>query len=184
MFKKDTYIITLELQNYTDVCAKENYCFKVERDDYYLTMYKDLEKQSNGHSVLTFDKSKKLLDWRYATTKEAQHYELIGKPYDVTTLPEFVLPEKWCCNTTNDEEKETLNEFIKNNGYEGDVSHYYYIHYPLIGRGGSAYSKIQKDYTEITYSQFLKYVLNKEPINVETEDLTYLIKFLNNINIT
>lgn len=94
MFRKDEYIITLKLDNYQGVCAKENYCFKVQREDYYLTMYKDLNGDSNGYSVLTFNKSRKLIDWRYATPEEIEEYGRLNKPYDVTTLNKFVLSQK------------------------------------------------------------------------------------------
>lgn len=89
MFKKDDYIVPLTLKDYDtreDICAKENYCFKMSRDEEYMVPQVDLEGDDNGHSPLKFDKSKKLVDWRYATPEEAEEYERLGKPYDVTTL--------------------------------------------------------------------------------------------------
>lgn len=180
MFKKDEYIVTLELEDYIDVCAKENYCFKVERNNEYLTMYKDLRDVSNGHSVLMFDKSKKLLDWRYATQEEIEEYERLDKPYDVTTL-EFKLPEKWCCFSNTSEERESLNDYVCSKGYINRLIDNWYIHYPLLGNGGSAYSTIQNGYTEITFKQFQKYVINKESVKVVKEDLSYLKNILSKI---
>lgn len=178
MFLKDEYIVVLKTTLNNSDCVKTNFIFKQSSNLKFIAPIIDLKGDSNNNNTSSkFDKSDTLRDWRYATEDEAKEYERLGKPYDVTTLPKFILPKKWCCNITNEEEKETLNEFIKNNGYTGNLSHYYYIHYPLMNGGGSAFSKIQKGYIEITYSQFLKYVLGEEVIEVK-EDLSYLIEFL------
>ena len=178
MFRKDEYIITTVLgANYVDMCAKENYCFKVERADEYLTMYKDLVGDRNGHSTLTFDKTKQLKDWRYATPEEIQHYNLIDKPYDVNTLPKFVLPERWCVKDTANEESNELYEYANIHGvmppYRAHVESSYF-HFPC---SDYCTTKSDKDenYTEITLAQFKTYVLGNVIVK---EDYSYLIEFL------
>jgi len=187
MFKKDEYIVTLELDNYTDVCAKENYCFKVEREGEFLTMYVDLEGVSNGHSVLTFDKSRKLKDWRYAIPEEIEEYERLGKPYDVTTLDKFVLPKKWWLKVTTNEQDIVLTNYCnqKFNTQTGLVGNtltqpiFYYSEKIGPQCWNVIDNRADKSFTEITYSQFLKYVLKQNEVK---EDLKYLIPFINKLN--
>lgn len=86
-FKKNDYIVVLKLGSVTTACAKENYCFKQRRHDECLSPVCDLDGDTNNsNQILTFDKSNKILDWRYATKEEIAKYNEIGKPYDVTTL--------------------------------------------------------------------------------------------------
>lgn len=86
-FKKDDYIVVLKLGSLETACAKENYCFKQRRDDEWLSPACDLKGGTNSANMtLTFDKSDKLEDWRYATKEEIAKYNEIGKPYDVTIL--------------------------------------------------------------------------------------------------
>ena len=86
-FKKGDYIVVLKLGSVTTACAKENYCFKQREDDECLSPVCDLDgDKSNANQTLTFDKSDRLLDWRYATKEEIAKYNKIGKPYDVTIL--------------------------------------------------------------------------------------------------
>lgn len=189
MFRKDEYIITLKLDNYQDVCAKENYCFKVQREDYYLTMYKDLKGDSNGHSVLTFDKSRKLIDWRYATPKEIEEYEKLGKPYDVTTLEKFVLPEKWWVKVISEEQDAVLTDYVneKFNANIGPVASrltqpvFYYNKKVRGVHWNVGNNPTDESFTEITYSQFIKYVLNQKL--QDSEDMAYLIPILKFKNI-
>lgn len=72
------------------------------------------------------------------------------------------IPEKWACNPSNENEGKILMKFLKQNGYKGlstHVSIHFYAHFPFF-KGGSLYDKIKDDYTEITFNQFEKYVLN------------------------
>jgi len=187
MFRKDEYIITLELDSYTDVCAKENYCFKVEREDDYLTMYVDLEGISNGHSVLTFDKSRRLKDWRYATPEEIEEYERLGKPYDVTTLNQFVLPKKWWLKITTNEQDTVLTDYCnqKFSTQTGPIGSrltqpiFYYSE--KIGHlcWTVGENRADESFTEITYSQFLKYVLNQPEV---ADNYSYLIPMIEKLN--
>jgi len=133
--------------------------------------------------MFTYDKLHNLTDWRYATEEEAEEYERLGKPYDVTTLKQFVLPEYWCVKDTADERSNELYEYATKNGaippYEAGKFPIYY-HFPKHD-GCTTSDNIIEDYIEITYSQFLKYVLNKEPIK---DDLTSLKNLLEKIGIT
>jgi hypothetical protein len=78
-------------------CGKVNYCSKQSKDSDYLQPVIDTKGHTcNGNSkFLSTDTSN--TKWRYATKEEADEYERIGKPYDVTTLkskeksiPEYV----------------------------------------------------------------------------------------------
>ena len=86
-FKKGDYIVVLKLGSVSTACAKENYCFKQRRNDECLSPACDLDGgTNNSNQALTFNKSNRILDWRYATKEEIAKYNKIGKPYDVTTL--------------------------------------------------------------------------------------------------
>ena len=87
-FKRGDYIVTLDVTSVVINCGKNNYCFKQREDEYYIQPVCDLKgSKDNGHSVLTFDKSEDLKDWRYATKDEICIYNELQKPFDVTTLP-------------------------------------------------------------------------------------------------
>ncbi len=91
---------------------------------------------------------------------------------DETTLPivkiddimeeEFVLPEKWCIKPKDTTEANKIFE------YEGIAKHsdsrsiYYYQHCPPFKGGCTADTVINTGYKEITYEQFLKYVVKIE----------------------
>lgn len=101
-------------------------------------------------------------------------------------IPEFVLPEKWYLNITKQEYCSDLNKFLHNNckhyndyrkswtTYSGLDS---YFHYPQHKEHNNCHSswKICKDYKEITFEQFKKYVL-KEPI----KNKSWISKVLDN----
>lgn len=86
-FKKGDYIVTLEGNFEGTWCAKKNYCFKQRIDLSKMAPEKDIiHTKVNQDSSYSFDKTKNLTDWRYATKEEIVEYDRIGKPYDVTTL--------------------------------------------------------------------------------------------------
>jgi len=97
IFYKGDYIVTLDVEDGYN-CARRNYCFKQRVDFKGIYPAVDLKGSTgNGHGAMSFDKKELLKDWRYATKEEADEYERIGKPYDVTTLkskeesiPEYV----------------------------------------------------------------------------------------------
>lgn len=85
-FKEGDYIVTLDV-TITTHCAKNNYCFKQKHNSTYIMPSVDLKGSgSNSNTELTFNKNKGLKDWRYATSDEIAEYNVLGKPYDVTTL--------------------------------------------------------------------------------------------------
>jgi len=73
---------------------------------------------------------------------------------------EFVLPEKWCIYIDNDYSvvKPWFDEKLKRN-VKGLAS---YWHFPEIRFNVCTTSKKDSDYTEITFEQFKKYVINEE----------------------
>lgn len=79
-----------------------------------------------------------------------------------TDSKEFILPEKWCILKNTEEICKWFTEKI-GMIYTLNSRNNEFIHYPAINRT-CLYSKIQKDYTEITLDQFNKYVLKEEPI--------------------
>lgn len=94
MFKKDEYIVCLEGEFYSSTsktreskCAKLNYVVKQFQDCNYLRIYRGWRETGQKlNDEFTFDKSRMLTNWRYATPEEAEEYERLGHPYDVTTL--------------------------------------------------------------------------------------------------
>jgi hypothetical protein len=123
-FKEGDYIVVLKLGSITTDCAKENYCFKQREDDEWLTPVRDLIGcGNNANRTLKFDKSDKLLDWRYATDEEITEYDDIGEPYEVT--PVDSLPPQYIVATTNAEETNTVATHIK--GYRTDYIRYGYV---------------------------------------------------------
>ncbi len=179
MFLKDEYIVTLILKEKQTCCAKENYIFKQREDRTGIYPCVDLEGScSNSNDSYSFGRLRNLLDWRYADLDEIEEYERIGKPYDVTTLNSFILPEKWCIRDC----KEVSEYAHKLNNSVLEVRPQLYYHYGKeLGVNGCGFKEnIFPNYTEITLQQFIKYVLNQ---NTYKEDYYYLIELLANINI-
>lgn len=86
-FKEGDYIVCLKLHNsFKGNTTKVNFITKQRKDDDALSVLADINGVGNGCYTLKFDKSKDLLDWRYATKEEIAEYDRLGKPYDVTTL--------------------------------------------------------------------------------------------------
>lgn len=85
-------------------------------------------------------------------------------------MEEFILPEKWCCQSKNNYESGILNDFINSKGYNATLSkNNFYIHYPFI-HGGSAWDYNKPGYTQINFEQFEKYVLNKPDVNMKPKE--------------
>jgi len=191
MFKKDEYIVCLNTPD-LDPSFPKNYIFKQREDLEHLRCEKDLTNYPNGWSYITFNNLGKYSDWRYATIEEAQHYELIGKPYDVTTLPEFILPDNWYILVTEENATDVLTWRFEDS-YE--IKDNITFLDKIVGmdidgcKGHNPKDQIKSkdgyDFgNEITYKQFKKYVLKVDDKPVEKEDLSYLIPFLHNLNIT
>ena len=73
------------------------------------------------------------------------------------------LPEKWCIKA-NESNWMQIRDFIYSKGYPSWGKYPpYYIHFSSIGSGCSAYSSIQSGYTQITFDQFVEWVLNETP---------------------
>jgi len=71
---------------------------------------------------------------------------------------EFILPEKWCLLVTR-ENQEVCNDWRE---FDAKISVNHYMHNQHSGysKRGVSKAEIQKGYTEITFEQFQKYVLN------------------------
>lgn len=91
------------------------------------------------------------------STKEAYDAQFVVKE------PEFVLPKKWCLKIT----KENLdfckslenNELKFHKNYTYSIGAYYS---PIPNKDCNGFINIPKNYTEITFEQFKKYVLKEE----------------------
>lgn len=99
---------------------------------------------------------------------------------------EFVLPIQWCVQSTKETAKsiyewlDKYKEISNTTVYSAKLLEADYIikiHYPPCG-SKHQYDYIQPGYTEITYNQFKKYVLNQQE-----EDFSYLDKLLSKWNI-
>ena len=92
MFKQNEYIVCLEGDFTIDgdkdsSVARINYCVKQQYSMPHLAVFCGIDcNDSRSNIDFSFDKSKKLINWRYANQVEIHHYDKIGKPYDVTTL--------------------------------------------------------------------------------------------------
>jgi hypothetical protein len=94
-FKKGDYIVTLE-GNFGGNCAKENYCFKQRINNKFIHPEVDLSgNTNNGHGIMTFDKSKSLTNWRYATNKEILAYNKVNQPINVLEIDQELIIEIW-----------------------------------------------------------------------------------------
>ena len=108
--------------------------------------------------------------------KDYEEGKLTKEEYDAQF--EFILPEKWFCRARNQNENELLYSWLNMISVSTLFNGFDYITSDK-GYSNLSESKINvnpKNYTEITYDQFVKYVLNQEPI---TEDHSQLIKLLN-----
>lgn len=93
-----------------------------------------------------------------------------------------MVPDRWCVKL-NSRNRLIVLKFLKDNGYHYSVEDEdeFFVHFPFIGNNGSCYYSVQQSYTEITFEEFEKYILNKQ-IDVP-EDYTYLVKFLKKLGI-
>lgn len=191
MFNKGDYIVVLKGDFSYTKCAKENYCFKqrgVDNNDYsYLQPEKDLDLcKYNGNSNLRFDKTSWLKDWRYATQEEIEEYDRLNKPYDVTSLNSFVLPERWHVLVT-EENQQIVSDWrleYKNTKNLINIDKIVGICNPG-EKGHNPKTELKSDTydfgIEITTEQFRKYVLG---LNVEAEDTKYLINIFKELGVT
>ena len=91
------------------------------------------------------------------STKEAYDAQFVVKE------PEFVLPKKWCLKIT----KENLDfcKSLENNELKFHKNYTYSIgvyYSPIPNKNCNGFINIPKNYTEITFEQFKKYVLKEE----------------------
>lgn len=85
----------------------------------------------------------------------------IVKIDDIIMEEEFILPSKWAIKSTPSIGEE-LNKYatkITKRNYRNDEGYFHFPDYKYLCCTGA---KLETDYTEITYEQFLKYVLKME----------------------
>jgi len=93
----------------------------------------------------------------------------------------FVLPEKWCIDSNLD--RKVIGEWFNRNSdvekkhrssvdYSVDLKSNPYYHYPKCYEMSCTSSSPVEGYTEITYEQFINYVLKKEEMKESTIDFT------------
>ena len=130
---------------------------------------------SNGTSKYYYAGNNFPIYW-CSTYNEVENREIISIKDFIQE--EFVFPEKWCI-LRNEENYETVNKWF-NNGLK-NISNYtdkdWCVHYPNYGdfkgfkKGFHLSSTIKENYTEITFEQFQKYVLNKQDNNMENKEI-------------
>lgn len=186
MFKKDDYIVILDGNNYG---FKTNYIIKQRENIEYVRPYLDCKhSKTNGLPSLVYNSSV----WRYATQEEIDEYDRLGKPYDVTTLKPFVLPNNWHILVTEENIEDCFKWRFKKR-WEDNLKEINYskafINNKIIGFDGKEKGHNDKHILkgdrydfgiEITYEQFKRYVLNKE-VNTIKQNYDYLIPILNEI---
>lgn len=102
---------------------------------------------------------------------------------------EFILPEKWCIIGKEEKVREYFLSIETSKGITDYLTHpsyqEQYFHFPKVQvmPTWSCHVRdiVQKDYQEITFEQFMKYVLHKEEIKI-SEDLSYLKLFLKKLS--
>ena len=96
-------------------------------------------------------------------------------------MKEFILPEKWCIKNTDLCIFDKINKIGFNSIYSGNsINKYYFI---IDGKIDCEYHA-PEGYTEITFEQFERYVLNKNETiryEIDKDDYSYLIKLLKQI---
>lgn len=145
-------------------------------------------KEYNDETYILYDKSENhIQSHNYYMISERELSRVLDE-LGIVEEPEFVLPKKWCVKgiessdgTRDSRTKLAWNRYLKklhpNSNYIGDYAfkkEYYYYYLPSHKSGHNTKS-IPIDHTEITYEQFLKYVL-KEDIEVKetvVEDKSY-----------
>lgn len=85
MFRANEYIVCLNTP-VNESSFPRNHVFKQRDDCEYLSVYEDIAGDANGWGLVNFDRSEKYSEWRYATVEEIEHYEKIGKPYNVVEV--------------------------------------------------------------------------------------------------
>ncbi len=101
-------------------------------------------------------------------------------------MEKFVLPEKWCCRATNQKEDIALTDYIVEQfgeacEYDPDVNGNCWFSNIKISAGELyhyTFNGKPNNCTEITYEQFLKYVLNQNIPKEQPEDNTELNQIL------
>ena len=126
----------------------------------------------NDFSIIVCNKKQGNTNWRILSDAK----EINGKSYNVYTFEqfkemyleeEFVLPEKWCVKVT-DKTHKTISE----NSYRIFPNYETYITSMLLSsKSWNSWDlnrdAIKEGYTEITFKQFLKYILKQETMKKE-----------------
>lgn len=107
MFRQDEYIVLTDELDRRRGTFKTDHCYKQRKDSEHLQVYVDSENDQYSCSSYRADGSCKT--WRYATDKEVEEYDRLGKPYDVTTLKSS--PKKVDSFKVGDKVKIIGNEF-------------------------------------------------------------------------
>jgi hypothetical protein len=88
-------------------------------------------------------------------------------------IKEFVLPEKWCVRLSRKEVSDYCNKIGKYPPYPIDNKHI--AHFPAIANNCTTSDYIHTGYTEITYEQFIKYVLKQDKDVMKNQAETFKI---------
>lgn len=88
--------------------------------------------------------------------------DMINYLQPIEEKEDFVLPYKWCIKNGNQDVVDFFNRYGINKGiYTASELSNNYAHFPSVLERYTTNKYKQKGYTEITFEQFKKYVLNK-----------------------
>lgn len=101
-------------------------------------------------------------------------------------MKQFELPEKWCIKGCDKLDKYQKVELQGKSNYCLNYIDYYYYNNSIdldLKKWKYFEKYIPEDYTEITFEQFERYVLNKveSKIEIEKDDYSHLVKLLKQI---
>lgn len=179
-FKKGDYVVLLSCckgENSWERSMPINYCYKLLRDSnkYDFSIEVDTEGyENNGWSLLGEYQNKGIYDnlkFRPANSWEIEEYNKHNKPCKAIKFP-----DKWCIKVINQEIADYCTEYGECPPY--NINETNYAHFPSFDTSCTTSEKIEKGYTEITYNDFQRFILN-----INTDNSYYLIKLFKKLNI-
>lgn len=191
MFKKGDYIVVLKDSAINN--NWENFVLKqiIDRDiitPIITPLGRNNEDCENSYS--NFKEKDEV--WRYATPKEIEEYDRIGKPFNVTFFQPFILPDNWHIIVTQENAENVLKwRFERIYNDKDKITFKNHFVGMTLNHKGTQYEKGHnpkddvKDSEghydfgiEITYAQFKRHVLNKKK-----ENYSYLIELFKKLGI-
>lgn len=178
-FKKGDYVVLLSYPSINckwEECMPLNYCYKLSKDSNNYDFYfeKDANNVSNGWFISLTHKeinNYQNLKFRIANSLEIEEYSKHNKPCKAIKFP-----DRWCIKIINQEIANYCTKHGKCPPYNIDETSY--AHFPSFSFLYTTSEKIEKGYTEITYNDFQRFILN-----INTNNSYYLIELFKKLKI-